>query len=473
MGIYGLTENGPNIKRLDVILEELHEDMTEKLGVNTRQNPQSFLNHLLTNIADRLAELWEYGSDVYYSQYPSSAAGSSLDNAAQLGGTTREMPRKSYYSILCTGTDGTVIPAGTVIASDTNPEIRLTNQSDRQITRSAFNKAVVTKAAQNNSGTMSIVLNGQLYSADTLESLASVITDEAFEVRYADNRLYIDTVDESGSNTMILSENLTTETVSSIVSFGTEEYGDIFIPNGVISKIVKTVPGLVSVVNVGAYIAGRLAETDTQLRQSYIDKIYNRSSSMLESIRSAILNNVQGIISVAAYENPSHEWDEYGRPPHSVEIVVDGGDSTEIAQQILSAKAGGINTYGSVETVLPGVYDEDITIRFSRPIYVYVWFQIGVTLSASTNPPLNYAELIKETILECMESVEAGSDVVPQRFTTALYSKVAGIDYFDIRLFSTTDASVGAETYPKRSVSISARERAVTSESRIGVVIDG
>ena len=45
---YGLTPKGPNIKRLDVILEEMHSSLTEKLGINTRQNPQSLLNHLLT-----------------------------------------------------------------------------------------------------------------------------------------------------------------------------------------------------------------------------------------------------------------------------------------------------------------------------------------------------------------------------------------------------------------------------------------
>ena len=97
---YGLTDRGPNIKRLDVILAEMQESMTKKLGVNVGQNTQSFLNHLLTNAADRIAELWEFGEEVYYSQYPSSATGVSLDNAAQFGGSTREMPAKSYYRIL-------------------------------------------------------------------------------------------------------------------------------------------------------------------------------------------------------------------------------------------------------------------------------------------------------------------------------------------------------------------------------------
>lgn len=473
MATYGLTPQGPNIKRLDVILEEMHEDMSKKLGVNTRQNPQSLLNHILTNVSDRIAELWEFGLDVYYSQYPSTATDSSLDNAAQFGGSTREMPAKSFYSILCTGVDGTVVPAGTLIASDTNPAINLTNQSDGQITRSSFNKAVVVLASESDSSALSIVLNGELYSGNTLEALASAITDDAFEVDYADGRLTIEATDEASSNTMVLSENLTTETVASIIQFGTVDYGDTFIPNGAITKIVKTVAGLESVINVGSYIAGRLTETDTEFRQSYADKIYNRSSAMLESIKSAILENVQGVESVAPYENYTDATDSMGRPPHSIEIVVDGGSATEIAQQILNTKAGGINTFGDVETVLPGVYGEDITVRFNRPTYVYVWFQVGVTLSGSTNPPTNYADLIKETILECMEGVEAGSDVIPQRFTTALYNKVSGIDYFDIRLFSSTESGSSPSAYTERSVSITARQRAITSESRIGVVIDG
>lgn len=473
MATYGLTPQGPNIKRLDVILEEMHEDMSKKLSVNTRQNPQSLLNHILTNISDRIAELWEFGLDVYHSQYPSTATDSSLDNAAQFGGSTREMPAKSFYSILCTGVDGTVVPAGTLIASDTNPAINLTNQSDGRITRSSFNKAVVVLASESNSAALSVALNGELYSSNTLEALASAITDDAFEVDYADGKLTIEATDEASSNTMVLSENLTTETVASIIQFGTVDYGDTFIPNGVITKIVKTVAGLESVVNVGSYIAGRLTETDVEFRQSYADKIYNRSSAMLESIKSAILENVQGVESVAPYENYTDATDSMGRPPHSIEIVVDGGSATEIAQQILNTKAGWYQ-------YLRGRRDGSsgrIRRGHHRPVQPP---DLCVCLVPSRRhpqrqhqPPTNYADLIKETILECMEGVEAGSDVIPQRFTTALYNKVSGIDYFDIRLFSSTESGSSPSSYTERSVSITARQRAITSESRIGVVIDG
>lgn len=478
MAQYGLTPKGPNPKRLDVILEEMHAQMTERLGVNTRQNPQSLLNHLLTDVADRIAELWEYGTDVYYSQYPSSAEGVSLDNVAQLGGSTREMPAKSYYRILCTGIDGTVVPAGTLIASDTNPATNLTISADAEITRAAFNKATVILASPEATAALGVALNGTLYtitpdptksSSENMEALGAAITDEDFKVSVQDDALVIEALDEISSNVMVLSENLTTRTVSSIITFATVDDGDILIPNGVITKVVKSVAGLTSVVNVGAYIAGQLAETDVEFRKSYVDKIYNRSSSMLESIKSAILENVQGVLSVAPYENDTNEVDEMGRWPHSVEVVVDGGDATEIAQQILNTRAGGISTFGSVETVLHGVYGEEIVVRFNRPTYVKVWFKVGVTLSRRTNPPINYVELIKEQILEKMDALGSGESVIPQHFNLS----VSGIDYIDVWMFATADDGEMPSEYTQRSVSITARERAVTDENRIEVVIDG
>ena len=475
---YGLTPQGPNPKRLDVILNEMHEQISLRTGVNTRQNPQSLLNHLLTNIADRIAELWEFGCDVYYSQYPSSAEGVSLDNAAQYGGTTREMSAKSYYHILCTGIDGTAIPAGTLIASDTNPQTNLMLPADAEISRAAFNQAAVVMASPDTSTALGVALNGTLYTiqpdtgksaAENLEALAAALTDKDFTARVEEETLVIKAVNETSSNAMVLSENLTTKTIGSVVTFATAEDGDIMLPNGIATKIVKSVPGMVSVVNVGEYVAGRFKETDMEFRKSYVDKIYHRSSSMLESIKSAILENVQGVLSVAPYENDTNVVDEMGRWPHSVEVVVDGGDTVEIAQQILNTRAGGISTFGSVETVLHGVYGEEIVIRFNRPTYVHVWFRVGVTLSRNINPPANYVELIKGQILEKVEALKAGESVIPQKFRLFL----SGIDYMDIWLSASSEEGEMPAEYDQRSIIISARERAVTDESRIEVFIDG
>lgn len=483
MSNYGLTPNGPNIKRLDTIVEDIHAGLSERWGVNTRQNPESFLNHLLINFADAVAELWEFGESIYFSQYPTYAEGVNLDNAAQYGGATREAAKRSYYPIHCTGREGTVLASGTMISTVTNPPTLLVLAEEKTITRSAFNQATIKVASATAENVYTIALNGAVYSfvsandnaVDILRGLAEAITDNGFSVSVDEVEELMEIVanDVTSTNVMVLSANLTTDTVCTLITFGTEETGDILLPNGVITHIIKADAGLLRVNNLCNYIAGRKEETDAEFRRSYADKIFNRSSMMLESIRSAILNNVQGVRSVAPYENPTNEVDALGRPPHSIEIVVDGGNSTEIAKQILSKKAGGINTFGSVEVALSGQYDEDIMIRFNRPTTIYTWFRLGITLKKNETIPPNYVKLLRGVILENMDRLAAGSDVIPQEFMSELYKVCSGISYIDIRLFSTDDSSAHPESYPDRMAEITARQRAYTTEEMIEVEIDG
>lgn len=887
MSDYGLTPKGPNIKRLDKILDDMHTELSEKLGVNTKQNSQSLLNVLLTNFADRIAELWEFGEAVYHSQYPSSAEGTSLDSAAQFGGIIRETASRSYYPIHCTGTDGTVLVAGTQIATKTNPKVHLSITEENKITRSSFNSVQIKVASPRMGDTYTAVINGTAFSfvavdavpLNILNGLAEAITTTEFakSINQEDLLLILSANDISINHNLVLSENLTTEVVTSVITFGTDELGNIFVPDGTITEIVQADAGLLSVINRCEYIAGRNAETDTELRKSYADKIFNRSSLMLESIKSAILNNVQGVESVAAYENTtdyatmkiictgdetqghwyyfkyddlyflfsmpsvvsgdtlifgsSHkkltlqhnntttelpltvsytapsEWRYYctgtetqgalyyflqdnlyyifsmpsvasgdrfvfdvankelkhiatgsttsitleagfepphnlkytvtgnetgllwyfkyknvyysltfgsapttgtvitfdtetkamsriynttttalspvmsetapfnleytadgtetakqfsyfsygglyylfelpnlnsgdkivfdtetkslkrirsgspnytidvttafsspqyfayqyqqtetagavyyfkykdykdrycaflmpddqeitfdglvfypvsgelfytnsgvetalectitdtaptgtnitpssgtaygtnmtsdfeqvtkgrditsslaslsktaenitssvissqieatdltskiitGMPPHSIEVVVEGGDSTEIAQQILNNKAGGITTYGSIPVTLATSYGEEVTVNFNRPIKTYVWFKLSLTLRANEQLPDNYATLLKDAILEQIDSLNSGDDVVPQEFMSELYEACAGIAYIDISLFGTNLESATPSSYPSRVIEISDRQRAYTTASMIEVVI--
>ena len=313
---------------------------------------------------------------------------------------------------------------------------------------------------------------------DLLNALATAINaGDGFAASVDTETMLLTVMDEkpaNNSNNILLSENLTTETVTSVFNFGTEETGDIYLPDGVITSIVRADAGLAGVTNRCGYIPGRKQETDTEFRQSYADKIFNRSSMMLESIRSAILNNVQGAKSVAAYENNTNETVN-SRPPHSIEIVVEGGDDTEIAKQIFEKKAAGIQTYGSEEITIPGDYDEDIVIRFNRPQKVYVWFAVSITALPGSTLPSNYASLLTDVLLEKMDGLDAGDEVIPQTFMSDLYSVCPGIAYIDIALASTTDPEEipDAEDYTERIVTITARQRAVTNDTMIGVTISG
>ena len=100
---------------------------------------------------------------------------------------------------------------------------------------------------------------------------------------------------------------------------------------------------------------------------------------MIESIVGELLNNIENVESASGYENDTDYVDSRGLPPHSIEIIVEGGDNSEIAQAILRRKAGGIQTYGSIEVGVPGVYGDTIPVRFNRPDYLYTWLKVGRT----------------------------------------------------------------------------------------------
>ena len=158
-----------------------------------------------------------------------------------------------------------------------------------------------------------------------------------------------------------------------------EEYGKITLPYGIVTKMVNNVTGFTAVTNLLEPTYGRKQESDIELRQSYIAKSALRSNTMIESIVGELLNNIENVESASGYENDTDYVDSRGLPPHSIEIIVEGGDNSEIAQAILRRKAGGIQTYGSIEVGVPGVYGDTIPVRFNRPDYLYTWLKVGRT----------------------------------------------------------------------------------------------
>ena len=143
MAEYGITDKGFEIKRLDEILEELHSELSGKFGFNTRLDPQSFLNVLITTYGGQISELWEVAQASYYAKYPSTAEGVSLDNAVQYGGIRRSPNKYSYYTLHCTGDDGTTVRQGATVATNTAPQAKLSAVSEFVITRENFNRVSI------------------------------------------------------------------------------------------------------------------------------------------------------------------------------------------------------------------------------------------------------------------------------------------------------------------------------------------
>lgn len=464
---YGVTPTGFSRKRLDEIINEIHDDLSDSIkgfGFNTKANPKSFLGVLITNFADKIAELWEVGEQEYNSQVPSTAEGISLDRVGQLGGSFRKTPTSSIYTILCTGENGTVLPEGTRIKTDTSPSVEFINVDKGVISlQNCVAAEICTVGSYGVNDKFSISVDGHKYDATILEyqnpldALEIELTKERIEDDF-DVRKYVSfktetmgeadvktalifTFEESIPHTVLISSNLKASSVTSLVPFSTVESGDFPLPKNSITQISTGVSGLKSVTNLSDYIKGRGLEADTEFRKSYVDKIFIRSRTMLESIRSAILANCNGVESVSGFENDTNEWDYNGccRAPHSVEMVVIGGNPQEIAKQIFATKAAGINTSHcdglekgengdyAVEETVEDDYGSPVIVRFSRPVPIN--FKVNVTVDAAKNETfaLNTETLIKEIVKDNINALKPGDDLVPQQFLAELYKKVPGV----------------------------------------------
>lgn len=479
MAEYGVTDKGFNIKRLDTIMEEIHTDLTEAYGFDTRLIKPSYLDTLITTFSNQISDLWETVQNSYYAKYPATATGINLDNAVQYGGIRRAANKATTYKLHCTGDDGTQIQAEeAVVSTDTSPEIRLKSADDFEITREAFNKVSI-KVASAETGAYTVSINGEQFaysSTDRLEEniingLAAAVTAEGYTVTVSENVLTIEDKTLSRSNVLILSDNLTTSSVTVIAPFVTEEYGKITLPYGIVSKMVNNIAGFEAVTNLLDPVYGRERETDIELRQSYIAKSALRSNTMIESIVAELLNNIDSVESASGYENDTDETDERGLPPHSIEIIVEGGNNDDIAEAILRRKAGGIQTYGSIEVNVLGSYGDTIPVRFNRPDYLYTWLKVTLHGDKSRLPS-DYAALTIQSLLDDGAKFVAGTSMLTQLLNEGIYDAVAGLTYIEIAVaYGTSSSYVPEESeYEQKNIIATSRQKILIDEERIEVL---
>ena len=470
---YGVTDEGFVLKRLDTIMEEVHADLTAGFGVDTRLNGSSFLNTLVTTFCGQVADLWETAQDSYYAKFPATATGVSLDNAVQYGGIRREAEKRTVYPLHCTGNDGTTVREGTRVASDTNPEIRLSASTEFTISRDAFNEVEITVAVAE-TGVYTVAVNSEQYSyrndnvsataADILSALLERVSPEEYEVSLHDDALLICDSRKARKNTLILSDNLTTKSVVTIANFYTQDYGKVTLPDGIVTRFVDNVAGFTAVTNRLAPVYGRARETDVELRQSYIAKSALRSNTMLGSIVAELLTNVADVSSAIGFENPTNQTDTRGLPPHSVELIVEGGEDSEVASAILRRKAGGIQTYGNVTVNVPGIYAEAIPIRFSRPVRIDVWLHVAL-FGDTAKFPSNCEDLVRQSLTETASGYSPGDSLLHQRLSGELYGFISGLKMVEISYALSENGD-----YTFGNLAVTSREKIVVSAERIAVV---
>lgn len=502
----GITEKGFVRKRLDTIIDEISLYLKNNIGIDPREAPQSLISVLVVSFADVISELWELHEQVYDSQYPSMAEGVNLDNALQFAGITRKSKERSKYLLACTGVDGTTIPYNSIVKSTTQPVRQLRSASNQKISRENFCKIIIRPV---NSGidastkfsytitmpvdggashvTFSNTFTGYTSFESVFLALSADLQSKASSMNVSIAEEITDDVDDNGNylkEIIITCNNISaeysielsptiivTEVVSNL-SYETVEFGDINLPTGSITEIVTSIDGFNAVTNRASYTAGRLAETDQEIRADYARRISARGTNTIDSICAQLLEGVSGCVYAVGYENVTDVEDEDGRPPHSFEIVVQGGNDTDVAAVIFPNKPAGIRTYGSEYSYAIDSFGKRQVVQFSRIRNQYLLF--SVTLEVGEEYDNNYVEAITELLSS--KEFEAGEDIKLQNLIPQILETVSGVNFVEIKgqLSDSSNISDAVSSKWTRSiVPVGLRIQPVTSSSGIEVKLSG
>lgn len=181
-----------------------------------------------------------------------------------------------------------------------------------------------------------------------------------------------------------------------------------------ITEIITPVTGLDDVINTNDADIGRTAETDAALRTRFILSFRIGGGSSVEAVR-AVLLNLDNVSEAFVFENTSDAIDAEGRPAHSIEAVVRGGDQQEIIDALWLAKAGGIEAFGvNVTGTAIDSQGNAQAIKFTRPTEIDIF--VEVVYEALDDAPSDLEALAQAEILEFGSAFTTGQDVLPFRF---------------------------------------------------------
>ena len=162
-----------------------------------------------------------------------------------------------------------------------------------------------------------------------------------------------------------------------------------------------------------------------------------------------------------------------GRPPKSFEAVVQGGSDLDVANQIWLTKPAGIETYGNVNggsgiEIIDSQGNTQV-IFFSRPVPVYIYVQVALTLYTEETFPVNGLQQVADNIAAYGNTLGVGIDVLFQRVQAQIFS-VPGVAS-GAMLIAGTNLITDTPSYADDDIAISETQISVFDTSRIFVTL--
>lgn len=229
-----------------------------------------------------------------------------------------------------------------------------------------------------------------------------------------------------------------------------------------IDKMVTVINGVERINNNSRGNEAIFKESDDELYKRCIDFKSTAKNASFISILANVFQ-VQGVIKVTGEENTTNSVinvNGVSINPHSICIVVEGGDDNDIANAIFSSRATGCGMMGDVSVVISynGLLYE---VNFYRPKYIIL--KAEVILLEKKEPPSNFEDLIKNNLANYINKLKIGELITQPSLTQNLYNELVGFYIKEVK-FGLKSGTLGYNP-----IQLKLNEMAVISKGDISV----
>lgn len=252
------------------------------------------------------------------------------------------------------------------------------------------------------------------------------------------------TISDGSENYIIETPTRIGENGEVIAKFNNININDFVAKANTITQIVTNIDGVERVNNDSNAIPAILRETDAEL---FNRCLYFGSTATNASFRSILANvaQVKGVNRLAGAENvlnTAQTINGVELTPHSICIVVDGGENEAIAKAIQQSKATGCDMVGDIE--IPLYIDKQKYIyRFYRPKPVGLQAQVTISEANTAYIRSDFEKITKDALANFINHLDIAKTITQPLLSNALI-KIVGSDFnIDDLQFSKKGESLG------------------------------
>lgn len=448
-----MTSTGLATLRYADILNNVKQSLYANLSPKIDLSEDSAIGILLSGVCLEIAGVYEVASEIYDSGVITKAEGSSLDELCLLNGIYRIVAKPTTGFVEVTGDIGRLLASDSRLRSTAgdifNP------REDYTITPVQCVAATMYINSVRPGEEYVLIIDNVIfrYTAkntdteyDILTALAALVNGglemiATVDVETDPVRPTLTVQRDPGSITKRTQTAVVTATsyitftkATILVLADAETPGAIIADAGVINDMETVIAGIDSVYNRWDMTTGRDEETDTELRQRYLDNLVVTGIATLDSISQAV-KRVTGVQTAFIEENDTETTSESGIPAKSFKVTVVGGDVNSIAQAIWDTKPVGIRSFGSTKGIATDTAGQSHDVYFFRPTEKFAWVKLSYTIDneESLNYTLGDLEAeIRRAINNYGATLEVGEDIIPNRIIRYVYEHVQGIIIDDV-----------------------------------------